>query len=263
MSRLVGRLVAAVPGTENGGIAPGDANQGGYHNSRNKLKAIGKGNDYSVRYGPDQSGDGDRFAAFDWTFPDAQRGDYSRIALYTGRVRDAFARKDSRLEGWREVLGQADSDADAEGFDFLFWTTRTPDDSHLWHMHFSALRSYVDVPAIYDNMFDILMGKDGGDVLQDERDRVFNADAYAWKLHDLQSEVPIWIGGKSATLNSKLIPELKELFGNVRTIRDRAASTVDGAEVAAALVADATFMDALADRVADKVADALAARLAE
>lgn len=131
------------------------ANKPGYHNKRNALPST----DYSVRLPPDKEGPADKAAAFDWTFKTAQGGNYARILFYMDRIEAAFNRRDPRLYGFREVLGQADPDSNAEGFDFYHWTTRTPDDSHLWHIHFSKLRKYINDRLSYDAMLSILIGQ--------------------------------------------------------------------------------------------------------
>lgn len=136
------------------------ANKAGYHNTRKNLLANPNWrNDYSIRLPADKEGPADKAAAFDWTFRTAQGGNYSRIIFYSDRVEAAFNRRDPRLYGFREVLCQADTDLQAEGFDFVSWTTRTPDDSHLWHMHFSKLRKYINDRRSYDAMLSILSGQ--------------------------------------------------------------------------------------------------------
>ena len=131
---------------------------GGYHQSRNRLYAIGKTNDYSVRLDADKRGNGDRWAAVDWVFGDAQAGNFGRIRMYGDRVRAAHARRDPRLAGWREVLIRS-SDG-IRGYDFTgSWPIRVPDDTHGWHAHFSILRENVDIAAVYQNMISILSGE--------------------------------------------------------------------------------------------------------
>lgn len=144
------------------------ANKPGYHNSRKNLLANPDWrNDYSIRLAPDKEGPADKAAGFDWTFRTAQGGNYARIIFYSDRVEAAFNRRDPRLYGFREVLCQADTDLQAEGFDFVSWTRRTPDDSHLWHMHFSKLRKYINDRRSYDAMLSILSGQSLADWEED------------------------------------------------------------------------------------------------
>lgn len=158
---FVESCLAMQPGTQNGGTY---TDKPGYHNTRDNLYRQGRTNDYSVRLAADKQGPGDKTAAFDWTFPDAQQGRYGTIVRYGARVREAFRRRDPRLFGWREVLIQADPDTSAEGFDFVSWTERTPDSSHLWHGHFSVLRQYLNDYAVMNGMLSILRGDDDVDL---------------------------------------------------------------------------------------------------
>ena len=133
----------------------------GYHCDRNTLLANPAWrNDYSIRLPADKRGPGQYGAANDWTFKSAQRGDFTNISKYGGRIARAFALRDPRLSGWREVLIQADMDKPPEGFDFQTWTTRVPDITHEWHGHFSELRENVES---FDNkraMLSVLRGTD-------------------------------------------------------------------------------------------------------
>jgi hypothetical protein len=153
---FVESCLALQPGTQNGGTF---ADKPGYHNTRNNLINQGRTNDYSVRYGPDKLGPGDKTAAFDWTFPDAQNGQYGTIIRYGERVREAHRTNDPRAYGFREVLIQADWDNDAEGYDFYLDSTRTPDSTHLWHGHFSVLRQFLNDVNAMNGMLSILAGE--------------------------------------------------------------------------------------------------------
>ena len=131
------------PGTELGGIA---ADKPGYHNARDNLPAW----DYSVTDNPpDWGGPGWAASAIDWTFPEAQAGDYRRISLYTKRLIDSGKDPDDpRMNGWREVYGNADDDTYVEGYDFRYGESVSSDPSHLWHIHLSENR---DQTESYDN----------------------------------------------------------------------------------------------------------------
>jgi hypothetical protein len=140
---LWGQLQALEPSSKLGGIY---ANKPGYHNGREYLPAY----DYSVADNPpDWGGPSDKAAAIDWTFPDAQSGDYSTIALYTRRLlASAQDPDDHRLDGWREFFGNADDDTYVEGWDCRYGCPSTSDSSHLWHIHASEDR---DKAADYEN----------------------------------------------------------------------------------------------------------------
>ncbi len=223
LSAFAGSCLALSPGSQHGGIEPGDPNQGGYHNSRDKLNALGKTGDYSLRYPWDKRGNSSRARAFDWTFPDAQRGNYSTIRRFMTRIKEAFDRRDPRLTGWREALGQQDADANPEGFDFAAWSTRTPDMSHMWHIHFSIMNEFVDDVWPYTNMLSILRGDPpGGEDVDANQNRMLdNADKYLWKLHELDPKIPI--NGNGEVLHSDLVPALVKLFDDVEEIRQTVA----------------------------------------
>lgn len=119
-------------------------------------------NDYSIRLPDDKVGGTplEQFgAAVDWTFASAQSGDPTNIRKYGARIRAAWMARDPRLKGWREILTQGDQDPQADGYDFVAWTERTPDLTHTWHFHFSCLRRYVSTLSVYQGMLSILRGE--------------------------------------------------------------------------------------------------------
>lgn len=157
-SYLKEALLSLEPGTQWGGDF---ANKPGYHNMRQNLPS----SDYSVcDRPPDGGGPSDVAAAIDWTFPDAQRGDYSTIAKYTKRLfTSARDPNDPRLNGYREFYGQADDDSYVEGYDIRYQVDATSDSSHLWHIHISENR---DQTTSYDNK-DKLLSVLRGESLED------------------------------------------------------------------------------------------------
>lgn len=159
------------PSTLLGGIY---ANKAGYHNTRKNLLDQGLTGDYSIKLPDDKLGPADKAAGIDWTFPDAQAGNYTKIRRYGSRIASAYARRDPRLKGWREVLIQADMDDPPEGFDFVGWFTRTPDATHKWHGHFSILRRYINDTKVYRAMLSILKGQSLSDWLEEEGDMPLN-----------------------------------------------------------------------------------------
>lgn len=119
-------------------------------------------NDYSIRLPEDKVGGTplEQFgAAVDWTFKSAQAGDSRNIRKYGARIRAAWLSRDPRLKGWREVLTQGDQDPQADGYDFVSWTERTPDLTHTWHFHFSCLRKYLRTLSVFEAMLSILRGE--------------------------------------------------------------------------------------------------------
>ncbi len=153
------RLKELEPTSELGGIY---ADKSGYHNTRDRNRQKWPGN-YSIREAEDQGGPGDKAAALDWTFPNAQRGDYSTISKFTKRLiasgKDA---NDPRLDGLREFYGQADADSHVEGWDCRHLVDVTSDSSHLWHIHFSFDRDKVATVAgrkVMENLLSVLAGE--------------------------------------------------------------------------------------------------------
>lgn len=143
---FMNELTKMEPGTEYSGIY---ANKPGYHNTRSGNIELDQHDntsepDYSIRAPLDRVGPADKAAAYDWTFPSAQAGNYSRMAWYGHSLKLAFNARDPRLYGWREALGQTDIDKAPEGLDFQGWYLREPDSTHSWHWHFSEVRGFVE-----------------------------------------------------------------------------------------------------------------------
>lgn len=150
------QLKAMEPTTKFGGIY---ANKRGYHNTRAANLRQWPGN-HSICDSEDRGGPADKAAALDWTFPEAQRGRYGRIELYTGRLLVAARNKDDpRLNGVREFYGQADSDRRVEGWDCRYDRNCSSDPSHLWHIHISFDRDKVALPTTFEPVVAVLRGE--------------------------------------------------------------------------------------------------------
>jgi peptidoglycan hydrolase-like protein with peptidoglycan-binding domain len=149
------QLKAMEPTSRLGGIW---ANKRGYHNSRSANLRQWPGN-YSILDAEDGGGPADTAAALDWTFPEAQRGNYRRIELYTGRLlASARDKNDPRLNGMREFYGQADADRQVEGWDCRYDRGCSSDPSHLWHIHFSFDRDKVILRSSFEPIVEVLRG---------------------------------------------------------------------------------------------------------
>jgi hypothetical protein len=133
------------------------ANKRGYHNKRENLPST----DYSVaQFEVDRQGPNDEAAAIDWTFPNAQGGNYTTISKYSKRLLAARNdADDSRTKYIREYFGQIDSDSTVEGWDFSKNRASTSDKSHLWHIHISIHRKYVNDPTAMKAILSILEGE--------------------------------------------------------------------------------------------------------
>lgn len=119
------------------------ANKPGYHNTRANNDRNWPGN-YSVVHPVDRKGPDDKAAGLDLTFRSAQRGDYSNIAKHSKRLHDAGKNRDPRMHGWREFFGQIDSDKVVEGWDYRRNQEASSDPSHLWHLHGSEVRAFIE-----------------------------------------------------------------------------------------------------------------------
>jgi peptidoglycan hydrolase-like protein with peptidoglycan-binding domain len=136
------------------------ADKPGYHNTRKRLIAQGRRwKDYSIRWPADLAGPDDECAGIDWTFPEAHKGNYDRIAKYTRRLIDAGKAKDPRRIYMREVYGNADLDNTVEGWDFVRGGPASSDPSHLWHIHISVRRKYVNDKKAIDAILSIIKGE--------------------------------------------------------------------------------------------------------
>lgn len=140
------------PTSELGGIL---ARKPGYHNSRDHLPAT----DYSVsEFAVDREGDATLGSAIDWTFPEAQHGDYARIMKYSKRLYAALSGNDPRAYAIREFFGNTNGDSTVDGYDNAKNCPSYSDSSHLWHIHISIHRKWNnDVNAMHA-IADILAG---------------------------------------------------------------------------------------------------------
>jgi len=116
------------------------ANKPGYHSSRQENQAKWPGN-YSIRLSLDKQGPADKAAAIDYTMSDAE------IRKRSAYLLDACNRRDPRLAAVREWYGTVDGRAvigrikdSRDGS----WRASTSDSSHLWHIHISFFRAYID-----------------------------------------------------------------------------------------------------------------------
>lgn len=134
--------------SENGGTY---ANKPGYHNAGNNLPDHGLGSastDHSIRRAPDRRGPWWRTksSAHDWTFRDAQNGDYKTIIKYTKRLINSMRDpKDLRPDDvYAYTLGQIDGDTVVEGYnEYKDDAETSADKTHLWHRHDSFRRDIV------------------------------------------------------------------------------------------------------------------------
>jgi hypothetical protein len=148
---FIDQLLDLEPGSEDVD-AGGYSHKPGYHDTvaHNDARS-GRARDYSARDPEDRRGPLNRTRARDWTFRDAQAGDFRDLAKYGDRLLAAYRRNDPRLGGWREYLGRVSVAVSVSGvatrrvgIDFRHRYLRIPDSSHDWHGHFSEDTEQVE-----------------------------------------------------------------------------------------------------------------------
>lgn len=145
---LVCMRLALEPQGRNGGTF---ANKDGYHNAGENLDDHGLGDprtDHSIRRAPDRSGPWwENFSsAHDWTFVDAQAGNYATINKYTKRLVNAMKDPDDLRpdDVYAYTLGQVDGDTIVEGYnEYTNDPETSADETHLWHRHDSFRRNII------------------------------------------------------------------------------------------------------------------------
>lgn len=131
------------------------ARKSGYHGTRDENQVNFPGN-YSTRLALDLQGPGDKAAAIDYTMSDAE------MRKRTGFLRDAVTRRDPRLAAVREFYGTVDSRnvfGRTKTSRTGAWSTSSSDSSHLWHIHVSLFRAFVDAWAELAPVLSVLAGE--------------------------------------------------------------------------------------------------------
>lgn len=126
------------------------ANKKGYHNAGENLENHGPGDmdtDHSIRWPYDREGPWwlEFASAHDWTFDRAHSGNYTEIALYTGRlIRSMRDPNDLRPDNvYAYTIGQANNNPEVEGYHERTNQAISGDKTHLWHRHDSFRRNIV------------------------------------------------------------------------------------------------------------------------
>lgn len=152
------RLRELEPTSQLGGIY---ANKRGFHNTGNANLQNWPTN-YSIRDEPNRTGPWwkTKASAIDWTFPEAQTGNYNRIAKYSKRLYDSGKdSSDPRLDlVMYQFFGQIDTDTTVEGWNEYRDENSSSDSSHLWHCHIEIFRNKCgDFDAMWA-LLTVLMG---------------------------------------------------------------------------------------------------------
>lgn len=149
---LVCMRKALEPLGRNGGTV---AEKPGYHSWGSRLPNFGEGSsktDHSIRRPQDRTGPWwwNYCSAHDWTFVDAQNGDYRTIDKYTTRLVNAMRDpKDLRPDDvYAYTLGQMDGDTVVEGYnEYTDDDETSADKTHNWHRHDSFRRNIIGIFA--------------------------------------------------------------------------------------------------------------------
>lgn len=122
------------------------ADKPGFHNNVKNNQAKWPSN-YSVNpaYPVLTQGPQDKARAFDWLFPEAQKGDYGRITHYSKLLLAASKALDPRLTCLYEWFG-TDNGANI-GYGVYKNVPSSSDDSHDYHIHFSFVTASLLDPA--------------------------------------------------------------------------------------------------------------------
>lgn len=137
-----------------------EVNKPGYHASRDWLR-LHYPRDYSIQLAIDKLGPDDLGAAIDVTFKSAQGGDFRNIAKYSRRLYSAGVQKDPRTYALREFQGNIDLDRDVEGWSYYRgWELTGGSVSHLWHIHQSIHRKYINDAAAMRAILEIWDGEE-------------------------------------------------------------------------------------------------------
>ena len=135
-------------------------NKGGYHSTRDWLRS-NKPGDYSIQRAADKTGPSNVGAALDVTFKSAQRGDYTMIKMYTNRAKAGLRDKrvyaaDGNTNTFRELIGTLDGRNPHSVSFYRETVTVNGDRSHMWHIHFSFTRKWLNDFSVYEPLLDML-----------------------------------------------------------------------------------------------------------
>jgi len=144
---------------------------GGYHVSREDLRAAGMAGDYSIaQFAADLVGPPNLAAAIDMTMsPGAMR-------LVTGRLAAAWRVGDQRLAHVRGFNGTLDSRS-ARRWDRCNPNPDDTDDAtddHLWHVHLEVHRAWADDMDTARAILAVVTGTRGDDMAGEDADRLSN-----------------------------------------------------------------------------------------
>ena len=141
-----------IPGVLLGGIY---ARKKGYHGTRLYNLTFFPGN-YSIQLTLDLQGPSNVAAAIDLTMSDTE------MRKRTNYLRIAADNNDPRLQHWREFYGTLDSRnvyGRIKDGQFATWRSSSSDLTHLWHIHGSCIRAFVELMAAMTGFLSVISGQ--------------------------------------------------------------------------------------------------------
>jgi hypothetical protein len=137
-----------IPQAQLSGIVGDRSHAYGYHRCRDVLPK----DDYSVTQPIDRKGDGQAASALDVTLPAAQ------MRKVTQRLINAAKAHDVRMQTLREFFGTVNG-KDVTGLDVQTLKWVSSDKSHLWHVHLSGHRAYVNDGPAWQRVAQVFCGQ--------------------------------------------------------------------------------------------------------
>lgn len=135
-------------------------NKGGYHSEIEWLRAHKPG-DYSIQRAADRTSPGNYGAAVDITFRSAQAGNYAMISHYmklaaNGLRSPKVYAADGVTNTFREMIGTIDGKKPITVSFYREALLAQDDRSHMYHIHFSFTRRWLNDFDVYEPLLDLL-----------------------------------------------------------------------------------------------------------
>jgi hypothetical protein len=221
------------------------ANKGGYHNYRNALANM----DYSVRLTADRRGSSTHASGLDISMPPSQ------MKTYTGRLDRAARKRDPRLYTpagpvLREFIGTKDGTTvycyvlvggEMLGVGADAGPDPGRDESHIWHIHLSFIRQFLNDWAALSGVLSVLVGQPLAEWQEDQEFDMAKID----DIHHTTTSIP----GMIPEDPDKRVPlhvAMPQVFKAIKAVGD-AVSVLDD-DVAARIKTEFDQIDtALAD----------------
>src|SRR5687768_3884026 len=187
------------------------------------------------------------------------------MKIVTRRMLNSYADLlDPRLDEVREFIGTLDG-VNVIRIDVWFRVQGTSDASHLWHLHVSILRRFVNNAYVMDKIYSVITGEtlaswkartNGGFMALEgvQAAELYNAQNIPHCFVRMLPQVAIRRGDGSTVLEPNWrVQTLKDIQTNAKVAADKPTASVDAEQLAAALVNNAAFVNTLADALVARV----------